>query len=763
VSSQMNFVSWPDDSGARQPHLVAPSSGDNKSVNTIMLPPSKTYIFWASPNLLTPVSEGWYIHAVSVQGRDQQFDITGDQSARWEHYQIGSDGLIALRLIDDRTYVFYVTPKNADQDALKRGHIPWDARAFRVSKAAQTDHILIPAQPLMLDDHGKALSHDENFDHETTLEPLLAFESDEHLNLGQSAQRMLDYWAVNGLIDGGALVDSSAANPNAWNILIPYEPSDSTAARPYGSVWAASHYHWHYILPDAKVDASRRPWTAASLKKAIIAGDAAAVTVGQLLCLTGDYYSSLEDMCVATAREPVNIMKGFEEDDRFAYMIIDVMNFERWGYGMGSLYFMDDVKKNQKDAEKAEKENREKVKTLVSVLRQARGKSRFSEIHLLAQMWSGKSGAERKTTGFSLTELVSRLPWFNPDQNEIARVLGPVDFIKVNDPGFDEEFFSMVVTNGHYAQLALDNAKHFDPANWDEFAKYHGEALALIDRHAKHSGAHRNPIPAESVARTACGLHFLTDSFSSGHMRVPRAALGKSGALSAKLMHDMDGLYGLHVRNDFGTHWRAFGDGHLDPSTITGAPQIEMMQRLRVSAETNQTKAQELVGSAFKQLHLEAQKVCSADPRFRAILQDSKGDHPTQLRWDKVALGAASSQDTIGRKITETVSERIAYMGKLRPKPVEVGQEIEKNHPPLFLESGELNTAAKAYVKVTPLKFFEVHLHWHLWSITRDPKRQVSVDFTKFYQLAIHTQGAGGWVGGGETKLLELYEKLPKA
>jgi hypothetical protein len=757
----MNFVSWPDESAAQHPFHVAPSSGGDKTINTIMLPPRKTYVFWASANLLTPVSESWYIHAVSVHGRVQQFDVTGDKSARWEHYQIGSDGLTALRLVDNRTYVFYVTPKSADQDALTRGHIPWDACACRVSKAAQIDYILIPAQPLMLDDHGKTLSHDETFDHETTLEPVLAFASDEHLNLGQSAQRMIDYWAVNGLIDGGALVDSTAANPNDWKFLAPYEPADSAPARPYGSVWAASSYHWHYILPNAKVDASGRAWTAASLKEAIVAGNAAAVTVGQLLCLTGDYYSSLDDMCVATAREPVNIMKGFDDDDRFAYMIIDVMNFERWGWGIGALGFMNDVQRNQKDAVKAEKKNREKVKTLVSMLRQARGKTRFSEIHLLAQMWSGTAGATRKTSGFPLSELESRLPWFKPDRNEIARVLGPIDFPKVDDPGFDEEFFSLVVTNGHYAQMALNNVKHFDPANWDEFAKYHGEALALIDQHARHSATHRNPIPAESIAKTACGLHFLTDSFSSGHMRVPRAALGESGALSAKLMHDMDGLYGLHVRNEFGTEWRAFGDGHLDPGTITGVPQMTMLQKF--SAGANQTKAQELVGSAFKQLHLEAQKVCSSDSRFKSILQDSRGDDSNQLRWDKVASGAASSQGVIGKKITETVAERIAYMGKLRPKPVEVGKEKEKNHPPLFLDSGELNTAANAYFKTTSLKSFEVHLHWHLWGINRGEDRQVSVNFTKFYQLAIHTKAAGGWIGAGETKLLEVYEKLPKA
>ena len=68
----------------------------------------------------------------------------------------------------------------------------------------------------------------------------------------------------------------------------------------------------------------------------------------------------------------------------------------------------------------------------------------------------------------------------------------------------------------------------------------------------------------DAVAQTAFGLHFLSDAFSSGHMRTPRVVLGREGSLLAGIMHDFDNQLGLAVENQLGRRWRAFGDGYLE-------------------------------------------------------------------------------------------------------------------------------------------------------------------------------------------------------
>ena len=66
--------------------------------------------------------------------------------------------------------------------------------------------------------------------------------------------------------------------------------------------------------------------------------------------------------------------------------------------------------------------------------------------------------------------------------------------------------------------------------------------------------------------------HFLTDRFSSGHLRAPRVEMpehvtpGVVGSLLVSFMHDEESAYGLHVYNQLGDHWIAYGDQYyLDP------------------------------------------------------------------------------------------------------------------------------------------------------------------------------------------------------
>jgi len=69
----------------------------------------------------------------------------------------------------------------------------------------------------------------------------------------------------------------------------------------------------------------------------------------------------------------------------------------------------------------------------------------------------------------------------------------------------------------------------------------------------------------------AFGLHFYTDLFAAGHLRVPYSGThslyskcgtypGVSGLL-AKCMHGEDNKLGLKVENSLGDTWKAYGDG----------------------------------------------------------------------------------------------------------------------------------------------------------------------------------------------------------
>lgn len=85
----------------------------------------------------------------------------------------------------------------------------------------------------------------------------------------------------------------------------------------------------------------------------------------------------------------------------------------------------------------------------------------------------------------------------------------------------------------------------------------------------------------EAYCYDAFACHFLTDLFSSGHLRVDRRGLHTSGLggavtqgysaykekpawdLQAQIMHDDDSATGLMVSNRDGDCWIAYGDKQL--------------------------------------------------------------------------------------------------------------------------------------------------------------------------------------------------------
>ncbi|UDI93762.1 MULTISPECIES: phospholipase [Pseudomonas] len=124
-------------------------------------------------------------------------------------------------------------------------------------------------------------------------------------------------------------------------------------------------------------------------------------------------------------------------------------------------------------------------------------------------------------------------------------------------------FASALFPLGRYLKLAAKNADHF--GEWARQAYIAGHTAALQVAAAAH--ASQDELQLErAYAMNAFADHYLTDLFSSGHLRVPRKAMAAAvtpsdlGSLITRFMHDEDSKFGLKVRNGHGEQWRAFGD-----------------------------------------------------------------------------------------------------------------------------------------------------------------------------------------------------------
>ncbi|XP_078366364.1 uncharacterized protein LOC144650543 isoform X2 [Oculina patagonica] len=125
------------------------------------------------------------------------------------------------------------------------------------------------------------------------------------------------------------------------------------------------------------------------------------------------------------------------------------------------------------------------------------------------------------------------------------------------------------IKHGRMLKLAENNHDHFLPYAKDAYLTGHQLAMDKAREASKYGGSESRRLLHEAYSLDAFACHFLTDSFSSGHIRVPRVELGKAtvlkkdGHLLSKCMHDEDGKYGLRVTNASGDKWIAYGDGML--------------------------------------------------------------------------------------------------------------------------------------------------------------------------------------------------------
>ena len=125
-----------------------------------------------------------------------------------------------------------------------------------------------------------------------------------------------------------------------------------------------------------------------------------------------------------------------------------------------------------------------------------------------------------------------------------------------------------------FLDLAVANTPHFGGHNLETYVQYHQEALAIAAQaHAETDDEKQRKLWDRARFTNAFADHFLTDTFASGHMRVPRQEIikyfldrGKSAeasGLMSKILHDYDNKHGIAVANARGDSWTAFGDSYL--------------------------------------------------------------------------------------------------------------------------------------------------------------------------------------------------------
>jgi hypothetical protein len=128
---------------------------------------------------------------------------------------------------------------------------------------------------------------------------------------------------------------------------------------------------------------------------------------------------------------------------------------------------------------------------------------------------------------------------------------------------------------GRYLNLAKTNWDHFSPWSNSVYITAHAAAVAVAIKAGLQNSLDLLQL---AYAMNAFADHYLSDMFSSGHMRTPRKQLytstkiSSAGSLCSRFMHDEDCAQGLQVSNVAGTKWTAFGDkSYFDQENKTNA------------------------------------------------------------------------------------------------------------------------------------------------------------------------------------------------
>lgn len=613
--------------------------------------------------------------------------------------------------------------------------------------------------------HAAGVTADPNFETSTSLFEVTAFAGDEHGFLGEGVQRMIDEWARHGLVAGGAFIDTKKHLTSDerdkpiddWDV---FTPEVSSPTNPYPTLQSEgiTHAHWHYIVDDTPAGTDP-DWTRMTLKAALKNGDAVALSIKHIILLAGDLYASFDALTGRDGRgkglrPTVNAMHGIDEGEPWAYGILSLKAFPDFDFQvdkLGQLDLLEGLASPMYPQYKAAIANGssqrfKRTANVVDFLRRVRGNTNYSEAHILARVLE-------EPDAISAKRLIELAPWFKGNDNSGLKTIR-------------NELVEIIVSDGNYLDLALNNKNHFAPDNWDEFSIYQRLALEAIETHAASSVTSTAPIPADAIALCAFGMHFLTDAFSSGHMRVPRVALGQVGGVGAKLMHDFDNMYGLVVKNGFGDKWRAFGDNYLFGPR--DSVQLDIMDKIRALPDSagiskdsiaNLSMVLAAVGSAFKQLHYEAERIGLSPARnanFEPALANAR-ESASKLKWENLVRGEAHDDPDFAVRVQKSIAEKLDYMKKHEPTPEPVGQTHAQNHPVLFAKQNSValipaGTPYRWYDTMTSLGADRtLLLRWH--------GNTIEIGFSDLWQFERNIRGnTPSWLPALPDRIYKLVE-----
>jgi hypothetical protein len=129
----------------------------------------------------------------------------------------------------------------------------------------------------------------------------------------------------------------------------------------------------------------------------------------------------------------------------------------------------------------------------------------------------------------------------------------------------------------HFAAIeGYDFGEQTGGGAWEAYSAGHSVACKTAA-----AGNQSEEVLEFALTMNACASHFLSEMFSSGHMRTPRRFLGRA---TAWWMENEDDQWGLNVHNKRGDDWRAYGNTcHAEPANKKNA-EIEL-EALQASAE----------------------------------------------------------------------------------------------------------------------------------------------------------------------------------
>lgn len=254
------------------------------------------------------------------------------------------------------------------------------------------------------------------------------------------------------------------------------------------------------------------------------------MTAGEWVALAGDFYGIVSRPISGLPTETINFdesKKRFEE----AYI---------------TLAGITQIEKSELDKLLTEIREEERV---VAIAKQ-KGDSVSKVLHERSAT-SNPKYAEITANSVLARFLVSQMPL------AITGLTIDTRYLSLSETNFDHfgNDAKIAYSAGHEVALmtAAIAKKFFDDKNLTEWKKYFTKA----------------------ITQELFACHFLTDLFSSGHMRVPRKEMAKSlgnykiAGLLSLIMHNEDGENGLWVTSrKYGERWLAKGDGCLHDNGV---------------------------------------------------------------------------------------------------------------------------------------------------------------------------------------------------